>query len=1585
MSGKISTVQPNKNSLLASLSPEVREWLIKYCLASASYFSEVGQGGNAPILRPRMAHLEYEVDGDYSRQIDRLHSFEDNLPVSKPQLTSSEMVQNYRYNVLLGKHGGGKSYQLQNLFVRQNRLSLSYLEKYSPELANPNRFTSDALLTVYLDLTTAGAKMREITAGGNQNNLFEVLLTANLEAIAGTPPPPNLFNEVSLLLLMDGLEGLDPNFSNIFLYRFNQWLGQTTTENRLLVACHDLSFSQYQPWFKAEQQWQVFAMGGLVWREVQTALSSKYSSQLLIEIESTGLENLFTHPALYNRFFLYPLIDQDSLTGILTGFLEITLGDKLECAEQLVDYSQLLHGQLVAIARQSVMNDPHSALPEGLDQALNLGVLERHPIMGWTRLASHSVDSLVAVWYCQQLEIRELTQVFNHLLGKLAENDKHSEITNFLKLLYLVTSKINRLSLITAFLGKEPDLQRFDQLVKLSQNNHAFGESWEIYLSGLLRESDNRIGQNICRLVIKYVLHGATPGEIRFNPPFLSKETRQIAEITLDLLLKHAKPVWEDYLEIGQVQERLGRNADAMLSYRYVLRGQSEVTGLPVLEGGIGVTRLLAESGKYDEATSQLSRLNRKIQEYQAEINYQLSLVKRKQNEPDSAVEFAEQAVNLSEQPLYRYNLATVLHAKGSLEAAERELVRLSIEYPSFADAFNYLGSLQAERGATELALTNLKRAVELNPGTAQYLYDLGRSLFRQNRPREAHAYLRAAAAQDSTKPQYQALLGKATLKLNNWSEARNAFLRALELAKTGESALEWRIYLAAIEFAAGDYAQANKELAPLLSENSQSPVLLLISGMIAEAEGRFETALGFYRNAATIGEKTENNYPAVLQLHWNLGLARALRMNLRDMSTNLDLSPVYHQNFVAPVLEESATCYRTASLFSPDNPEVLLEAGQQAMAQRHYVDAAKLFREGAVNFANQEKETAPALPEPEVTQWLRLFAVEGKLDFELNFWYAVALREMGQNAQAQKVVVFQLRKIGAEHPADDLQATRRKQDRLAALYHQLGLIFLAEQKKEALQYLAVAADNAPENPRYRLSVAKAYLQEGNSEKALSELNQARSLEPVLAEVFAQIAEIQLTNKLSGIDRLVYLSSLNLYLRALEAEAGNLRYLYKATLLSYHLPHQNQTAELMQKLLNLAPDNPSAHILAACNYERGGNLERAQAEVNHALTQIRTRATIGTVAVLVAARLARKTHQRDKLKQALAILNSRSTQDNLPSHVIAAIRAEEGLNALNHGQFEQAGELYQEALRLCQAFEGEYKLDDLFYYESDFGEVKFSAALVAKYKVGYANALMHTKQYGKALAQIEEAVKLNKQYAAAYELQSEVMLKQGFDWLALEPLKTATELEPTAQRYYQLGLLYLRLEEIEPAVETLELASSNRNITSNSAYYSNLGTAYQKAGNNIAARAAFTRGLQLAPQDSELHVALAQAYLKDDDLMSAIQPLQEAVAFAPQNPQYRLELAQVYEELGWTQESAKEYGEVTNLTPNDPQVWLMSGRVHLKLGQAEQARNAFNNAVRLDENLAAAHYELGKFYLETFRANQADSSPLPPDFTGMYV
>lgn len=170
--------------------------------------------------------------------------------------------------------------------------------------------------------------------------------------------------------------------------------------------------------------------------------------------------------------------------------------------------------------------------------------------------------------------------------------------------------------------------------------------------------------------------------------------------------------------------------------------------------------------------------------------------------------------------------------------------------------------------------------------------------------------------------------------------------------------------------------------------------------------------------------------------------------------------------------------------------------------------------------------------------------------------------------------------------------------------------------------------------------------------------------------------------------------------------------------------------------------------------------------------------------------------------------------------------------------------------------------------------------------------------YGRALAQFGEAIRLDPKYAAPRVLK-------GTSLLALGRLQEATvELEGAVN--------------IDPREPTARLE---------------LARAYERAGDFAGAVEQFRTVRELAPRDSEYAYQLGHTYMKLSDWC-----IRKIVRIAPDSARVHQMLAENRDAQGRTGEAVREYLKAAAADPKLAGIHLALAQIHLQEGKLDEAR-----------------------------------------------
>jgi len=258
-----------------------------------------------------------------------------------------------------------------------------------------------------------------------------------------------------------------------------------------------------------------------------------------------------------------------------------------------------------------------------------------------------------------------------------------------------------------------------------------------------------------------------------------------IDRLTYILKARPAELKVRDYL--GYIYEESKDTPKALEAYTFNV--QLEPT---FFEGHLHLGVLYYRLKKFPEATEHLGRaiaLNPK----QPESHIVQGLAYLQQEQFDKSAEVFQEGIRHNPKSAdLHFNLGTAYDKLNRFDDVERAMETAIKLDPHHADALNYLGYSYADRGIKiDQALSLTKQAVALKPDNGYYVDSLGWAYFKSGLLTEALAELKRAAALVGDDPVIYEHLGDIYAKQQKLSDAREAWLHALELDPTNSKLME--------------------------------------------------------------------------------------------------------------------------------------------------------------------------------------------------------------------------------------------------------------------------------------------------------------------------------------------------------------------------------------------------------------------------------------------------------------------------------------------------------------------------------------------------------------------------------------------------------------------------------------------------------------------------------------------------------------------------------------------------------------------------------------------------------------------------
>lgn len=205
---------------------------------------------------------------------------------------------------------------------------------------------------------------------------------------------------------------------------------------------------------------------------------------------------------------------------------------------------------------------------------------------------------------------------------------------------------------------------------------------------------------------------------------------------------------------------------------------------------------------------------------------------------------------------------ALALHKAGRLQEAEAAYRAIIESEPNSADAYHFLGLVEAGTGRLEAAEASISKAVALESDRPTFHYNLGFVLQGRERFAKALEHYQRSLDLEPNQPAGHYNVGLVLSRLRRFEEASKAFEAAIALQASYAEA--WG-NLGAARRSLGDNAGAIKACNKALALNQMQAEVLVTLGNAAKDEGDYGAALGHYRAATGIN-------PSLVTAHFNLG-----------------------------------------------------------------------------------------------------------------------------------------------------------------------------------------------------------------------------------------------------------------------------------------------------------------------------------------------------------------------------------------------------------------------------------------------------------------------------------------------------------------------------------------------------------------------------------------------------------------------------------------------------------------------------------------------------------------------------------------
>jgi len=235
------------------------------------------------------------------------------------------------------------------------------------------------------------------------------------------------------------------------------------------------------------------------------------------------------------------------------------------------------------------------------------------------------------------------------------------------------------------------------------------------------------------------------------------------------------------------------------------------------------------------------------------------------------------------------------------------------------------------------------------------------------------------------------------------------------------------------------------------------------------------------------------------------------------------------------------------------------------------------------------------------------------------------------------------------------------------------------------------------------------------------------------------------------------------------------------------------------------------------------------------------------------------------------------------------------------------------------------------------------------------------KQHAEAIADFTEAIRLDPQFALAYNNRGFVYDQLGQHTEAIADYTEAIRLDPQfALAYNNRGAVYNALGQHTEAIA--DYTEAIRLDPQLMLAYNNRGSAYDSLGQYAEAVADCTEAIRLDPQYARAYNNRGSAYNALGQHAEAVADCTEAIRLDPQLAAAYNNRGSAYNALGQYAEAVTDFTETIRLDPQYARAYNNRGSAYRSLGQYAEAIADFTETIRLVPQYAAAYSSRGFAY-----------------------
>jgi len=245
--------------------------------------------------------------------------------------------------------------------------------------------------------------------------------------------------------------------------------------------------------------------------------------------------------------------------------------------------------------------------------------------------------------------------------------------------------------------------------------------------------------------------------------------------------------------------------------------------------------------------------------------------------------------------------------------------------------------------------------------------------------------------------------------------------------------------------------------------------------------------------------------------------------------------------------------------------------------------------------------------------------------------------------------------------------------------------------------------------------------------------------------------------------------------------------------------------------------------------------------------------------------------------------------------------------------------------------------------------------------INRADAYARRGNYGEALKDFDNAIRVDSQYALTYIARADVYVKLGDRRRAFEDLNRVIAMKPNVLlAYLNRAYLYASSGDYQRALEDLDRAVALKPDYDKA--YNNRGIVYKEMGNYAFAVKDFTKSIELNPYSLEAYNNRASVYALLKDYNNALKDLDTAVALKPEDVGAYSSRCDVEKMLSHYQNAIKDCSKAIALDPNNAMALKYRGASYDATGKYSEAVSDLSKAITLEPGNSEQYYDRGIYY-----------------------